>query len=332
MKDVQLTDLLKIYVLLQLHQCINHTFEFSEASGCLHHNAFCRTALKAGLYNKPLPHPPQVEGFDVVCQSCLNKLMHIQNGNTTLRLQEIDDGIAGFIQINLCQLISVGTSFSNPTPQYSRSCLLQHRPPKSQSDLGNFNPPKLITTQISGSAHKARAIARTGRRIRVNHGDGNYSHYKPRPSKRIRLIKELGNEFTSRPPPPRGTPGAPLEAYKECPHRKEAPVVSRGALRRRLQRRAYRKWRRRYIQECCNGVGSRPAASLPPKKAAQSRAKWFRQTLYWQEHHKRKKKGIPPNYPTTTPLDYDCRFRMGSLNVQGFADTLKECHSVDAGA
>ena len=107
--------------------------------------------------------------------------------------------------------------------------------------------------------------------------------------------------------------------------------MSRGALRRRLQRRAYRKWRRHYIQECCNAVGSHPAASLPPKKAAQSRAKWFRQTLYWQEHHKRKK-GTPPNYPTATPLDYDCRFRMGSLNVQGFADTLKECHSVDAGA
>ena len=104
--------------------------------------------------------------------------------------------------------------------------------------------------------------------------------------------------------------------------------MSRGALKRRLLRRAYRKWRRRYIQECCNGVGSHPAASLPPKKAAQSRAKWFKQTLHWQEHHRRKKKGIPANYPTTTPLDYDSRFRMGSLNVQGFADTLKLKNSI----
>ena len=107
-----------------------------------------------------------------------------------------------------------------------------------------------------------------------------------------------------------------------------AQVVSRGAPRRRLLRRAYRRWRRHYIQECGSGVGSHPAASFPPQTAGQSRAKWFKQTAYWQEHHKRKKQGIPSNYPTTTPMDCGSKFRMGSLNVQGFADTMKLKNSI----
>ena len=312
---------------LLLSACLSHTFEISEGSGRLHHNAFCSNALNAGLYNIPLP-PPQVEGVDSVFQDILNKIMHIQNGNTTLRLQKTEEGVAGFVQLNLCQLISPSPDSLTYLPQYSRNKLLQYRPTKISIDPEALHLPTLTTTQFQGSAFKAEAIARTGRRIRVRHSNGQHSHFKARPSKRQFRIRELGREFTCRTPPPRGAPGAPFGAYKECPPQKEAPVVSRGALKRRLFRRAYRKWRRRYIQECCNGVGSHPAASLPPKKAAQSRAKWFKQTLHWQEHHRRKKKGIPANYPTTTPLDSDSRSRMGSLNVQGFADTLKLKNSI----
>ena len=38
---------------------------------------------------------------------------------------------------------------------------------------------------------------------------------------------------------------------------------------------------------------------------------------------RRKKAKKIKNLPTTTPLDYGSSLRFGSLNVQGFADTLK---------
>ena len=38
---------------------------------------------------------------------------------------------------------------------------------------------------------------------------------------------------------------------------------------------------------------------------------------------RRKKSKKIVNLPTTTPLDYGRGFRFSSLNVQGFADTLK---------
>ena len=110
---------------LLLSASLSHTFEFYEVSGSLRHSAFCSIALNAGLYNMPLPPPPQVEGVDSVIQDGLNKIMHIQNGNTTLRLQELAGGIAGFIQLNLCQLIHVSTDLQTQAQQYSRSCLLQ---------------------------------------------------------------------------------------------------------------------------------------------------------------------------------------------------------------
>ena len=212
---------------LLLSACLSHTFEISEGSGRLHHNAFCSNALNAGLYNIPLP-PPQVEGVDSVFQEVLNKTMHIQNGNTTLRLQKIEEGVAGFVQLNLCQLISPSQDSLTYLTQYSRNRLLQYRPPKPSIDPVELQLPTLTTTQFQGSAFKAKAIARTGRRTRVRHSNGQYSHFKPRPSKRHSRIGELGREFISRTPPPRGVPGAPFGAYKECSPHKEAPVVSRG--------------------------------------------------------------------------------------------------------
>ena len=57
-------------------------------------------------------------------------------------------------------------------------------------------------------------------------------------------------------------PGAPLGAYKECPPRKEAPVVSKGAPRRRLLRRAYCKWHRHDTHR--NAVMGWDPIQLPP--------------------------------------------------------------------
>ena len=76
------------------------------------------------------------------------------------------------------------------------------------------------------------------------------------------------------------------------------------------------------------GVGPLHHVTTGTKKAAQSRAKWFRQCIHWQESFKRRKKRRPTDYPTTTPLKYRNRLRIGSLNVQGFADTLKVKSSI----
>ena len=168
---------------LLLSACLSHTFEISEGSGRLHHNAFCSNALNAGLYNIPLP-PPQVEGVDSVFQDILKKIMHIQNGNTTLRLQKTEEGVAGFVQLNLCQLISPSPDSLTYLPQYSRNKLLQYRPTKISIDPDELHLPTLTTTQFQGSAFKAKAIARTGRRIRVRHSNGQHSHFNARPSKR----------------------------------------------------------------------------------------------------------------------------------------------------
>ena len=93
--------------------------------------------------------------------------------------------------------------------------------------------------------------------------------------------------------------------------------------RRRLPRRAYRRWLREHKQACGTGRVPPNTAGPLPKKAAQSRALWFRKSLYWQQHHGRRRKVRSTNFPTTTPLSYGYKFRLATLNVQGFADTLK---------
>ena len=112
--------------------------------------------------------------------------------------------------------------------------------------------------------------------------------------------------------------------YEECfPQMDRAQPLSRGSLRRRLRRRAYRDWNRQREQERMKGPGPPHPALTKPKNAALTRAKWFRDTVYWQEHHTRRKGRKVRNFPTTTPLSYDSKIKFGSLNVQGVADTLK---------
>ena len=69
-------------------------------------------------------------------------------------------------------------------------------------------------------------------------------------------------------------------------------------------------------------MGAADPFAPPPKKAALTRAQWLKQTMFWQQHHKRNKKK-PTNHPTTTPLPYHTKLHIATQNVQGFADTLK---------
>ena len=69
-------------------------------------------------------------------------------------------------------------------------------------------------------------------------------------------------------------------------------------------------------------MGAADPFAPPPKQAALTRAKWFKQTMLWQRKHKRKKQE-PANHPTTTPLAYHTKLHIATQNVQGFADTLK---------
>ena len=75
-------------------------------------------------------------------------------------------------------------------------------------------------------------------------------------------------------------------------------------------------------------MGSPLLVPTQPQQAAQTRAQWFKHSLFWQEQHKRKKALRVTNYPTTPPLSYDRKVKIGSLNVQGFADTLKLKNSI----
>ena len=118
-------------------------------------------------------------------------------------------------------------------------------------------------------------------------------------------------------------------ANEECsPTGEGVSQQSRGATRRRACRRLFRLWRRLTVNTQVNGAGSRSLPLLPPKKATPNRAKWFRQTMLRQNTYVRNKKSRITASPTTPPVPYSAKLRIGSLNVQGFADTLKLKNSI----
>ena len=71
------------------------------------------------------------------------------------------------------------------------------------------------------------------------------------------------------------------------------------------------------------GLGPAHLTLSQPLKAAQTRAQWFRHNMFWQQNLQRRRRRKIVNFPTATPLEYGSRLRFGSLNVQGFVDTLK---------
>ena len=282
----------------------------------------------------------KVQGFALVQQRNRNSLMHSKYGNTTLRLQPLGTVVQAKVELSLEALI--------PNFTYTRSFLLQcHTPPEPNNDLYpqlpilidrsaviQTTPPSLTT----GSAAKAR----TGRRHRAFNKNGKLVYFQPRSRRKTRRphrTHELSNRrgihginriygiktlTKHRVPPPRGTPGASPEADEEYPHPGQtAKGQSRGAMRRRWRRSQYRLWRRITRPQRDKGAGSLLPAVSPPKKASHNRARWFRQSLLWQQTYPRQRKHKVQHRQTTPPMPYARKFRVGSLNVQGFADTLK---------
>ena len=256
-------------------------------------------------------------GWDLVRQASLNKLMHSIYGNTTLRIQSKDSDLQAVAVLKLDNLIPPN---NQPAFQYSRDLLLSFRNPDTVAESHI-----LTTTQFHSTSSSAKPCFRTGRRRKILLPSGDF-FFKKTKRRGIHRIHEFTHQ-TGQLPPPRGAPGAP-RSHEECPHGLGTQGMSRGAVRRRLQRRAYCRWLRHAKQDRVKGVG--PPRPVPgrPQHAAQSRAAWFRQSLLWQETFRRRKGRKVRNFPTTTPIQYDKGFRFGTLNVQGFADTLKLKNSI----
>ena len=263
------------------------------------------------------------KGFEVVLCRNRNKSQHTLNGNT---------------RTTLCLNTLI------PEPSYPRALLLSFRPDhptQAQATKPHLKPPysllptlvdrPLTTPQGSLGFHRHHSVSRSGRRIKIRNSDGSFTCYrrtKGRHAHRIQRINRIHNLGKPPTPPPRGVPGTALAVIEECPQRgggKSKP--QQGATKRAARRRAYRKWRREFAQRAGAGADTRadtpPSSSTQSTKTTQKTSKWYRQALHWQEHMKRNKKPKPPKSNTTPPLAYGAKMRIGALNVQGMADTLK---------
>ena len=263
-------------------------------------------------------------GHTLWLQHNRNKILHAYNGNVVIRLQWDQDHLIGRTVLSLDNMI-------DDTPQHQLSIpkLLQLRKhntsePLIQTRLVSQLPALQTTPPVDPPT---KPHTRSGRRRKVVTAEGPkfYKQNKQVSSRDtgIKRIKRIQTTKVSHTPPPRGTPGAIL-ADEECsPTGEGVPQQSRGAIRRRARRRLFRLWRRLAVNSQVNGAGSRSLPLLPPKKATPNRAKWFRQTMLRQHTYVRNKKSRITASPTTPPMPYSAKLRIGSLNVQGFADTLK---------
>ena len=223
-------------------------------------------------------------------------------------------------------------------PSYCRDSLLKvfrlvqsgsAHPRPDQEDFASFSANLLPRTCSNTSAIVSQSgprfpKARTGNRIKHRQDKGCYFFYKrPHLSKRRVSIREFIQPH-SRTPPPRGTPGAPLGVNEECsPTLVGALAGKRGAQRRARRRRDYRLWRRFSTKVRGKRMDPSPLAPTRSSQAARSNARWFRNAILWQQQLRRRKRRKVVNSPTIPPLQYQSSFRVGTLNVQGFAETLK---------
>ena len=271
----------------------------------------------------------QNTGHTIWLQYNRNKIMHAYNGNVVIRLHWDQDQLIDRRVLSLDNIID-----DTPQHQLSISKLLQLRKqyasePLIQTSLVSQLPAHQTTPQVDPPQ---KPYTRSGRRRKVVTAEGPkfYKQNKqvsPRDTG-IKRIKRIQTTKVSHTPPPRGTPGATL-ADEECsPTGEGVPQQSRGAIRRRARRRLFRLWRRLAVNSQVNGAGSRSLPLLPPKKATPNRAKWFRQTMLRQHTYVRNKKSRITASPTTPPMPYSAKLRIGSLNVQGFADALKLKNSI----
>ena len=194
------------------------------------------------------------------------------------------------------------------------------------------------TSALDAHSRPKFSKARTGNRIKHRQDQGCYSFYKrPHLSKRRGPIREF-IQPQSRTPPPSGTPGTPSGVNEECsPTLVGALAGKRGAQRRARRRREYRLWRRFSNKVRGKRVDPSPLAPARSSQAARSNARWFRNAILWQQQLRRRKRRKVVNSPTIPPLQYQSSVKVGTLNVQGFAETLKlksalllmQTHSID---
>ena len=294
--------------------------------------------ISAATPQQAKPACKEIGGYALVQQQTHNSVMHALNGNTVLRLTHQGPNLQATIQLELDSLIPKDDT--SPTPQYSRNFLLGRQlttPPSSPKEL-SFNPPTLThlsnlqnwsTPPLRAHAHTATQ-SRSGKRVRYKNTEGYFQVYRSTKGSHTTRNVSLNNSgirnsnlVKSRTPPPRGVPGAIL-ANEECsPTKRGANVGARGAKGRRARRRAYRQWRALHNKGLTLGADSPASHRTLSTKATQTRAKWFRQCLHWQATITRKKKPQVTEPKTTPPLTYNAKLRIGALNVQGMADTLK---------
>ena len=253
--------------------------------------------------------------WSAVLPSTLNSRTHALNGNTVLRLAFQEGVLTGRLGLSL------GDCIPTPAlPTYPRDWLLQ-APCHTQDPRGHYPPVKPLQTTPLPLTHKPQSSKRSGRRVHFITPEGKYSSYRSRKGRRPHRphrnsrIKN-SHLVLSRTPPPRGVPGTHRVNEERTPTQGGANVVTRGTSRR-TRRRAYRAWRRCHKQGLDQGADSPEPPRLESTKATPKRSKWFQQTLHWQEGATRRKK------PLTPPLSYNSKLRIGALNVQGMADTLK---------
>ena len=183
------------------------------------------------------------------------------------------------------------------------------------------------TPPFTGTACAALPLnsKRTGRRVKLFYPRGIvkfYSRPKRKRSTQNSRIR-LSQPDNPRTPPPRGMPGISSEIRKECPPKASGYNAScRGPLRAEA-RRAFRSWRAGCKQTVEGGADSLFPTRGQSTKATPRRAKWFRETIWKQETAPRNRKPKVTKNKITPPLAYKSKLRIGSLNVQGLAETLK---------
>ena len=310
---------------------IEPKFSFTAGAG------FCRGSSTS----QSTPHK-KVKGYRYFkSNKAHNKLQHSLNGNTTLRLDLLHDQIYPKLELSLQHLIPIGE------PTFSKVLLLKHRPAPTTNEeelpkLAPRNDPRLV---FKGSARKANPQrgsdghqpaqftpppskgkrSRTGRRIRLVDPQGTIRFRKV--CKRSRpypnSIIHKNSLVKVRVPPPRGMPGAPSGASKEYTPPKGGHNANDRSRTRAKGRQAYRRWRVECSKYTSMGADS-PLTALPlSTKATLRRAAWFRKVMLWQEELTRQKKPKVNKNKSTPPLAYRTKLRVGALNVQGMAETLK---------
>ena len=260
---------------------------------------------------------PQTPGFSLILQTNRNKLMHALHGNTVST-------------ILLDYLVPM------PTPiQISREVLLRSRLPPPPGLPPQPLLPITISTTPPSIEHSDAVIfknKRTGRRRRRVDEQGVSHFFKVRKSRflrnqRSRIQKNLQNSSYTADASISASErhaGSPLWASEERPrHRGGVNGTLLGASKRRLCRRAYRRWRGETRKHVPTGADTLLATPPRSTKVTQNNTTRFRREIAWQEHIERKKKPTRERIQTTPPLAYSYKLRVAAQNVQGLADTLK---------